>query len=189
MIGDRIIRLRGDSPSLVWPDTAIADRVAWCAELRRLTPDGLLSETDPADVRRMVRQLGEWSIAMLTARSAAATAFAQAQGWAYSPNAYPTARLVADPRERRHRPATTWDFRDDVFEHPDWFVLKGRPVAAVVHLYHELAIDALPNAIVVDRLPASWYYPQLTTAYVFRRATAVSSHWRQGRRRDGAADR
>jgi hypothetical protein len=66
-----------------------------------------------------------------------------------------------DPRKRLWRPC------DDVFEHPDWFLVGRHPVA-VVHLYNELDLANVPEGIIIDELPESWYYPGHTRAYVYR---------------------
>lgn len=57
-----------------------------------------------------------------------------------------------------------------MYSHPQWLKNGGRAAGVIVHLYNSIRLDEAPAEIVVDELPSSWYYPQLTTAYVLRPA-------------------
>jgi hypothetical protein len=147
-----IVRLRGDAEELVWPGAALRPHLDQRAWLRDVSPG---HDTSWANRRR-------WSDASLAAHAANVQAFAEAQGWRVS-KGFALDRLV------RRRASLLWpNWARDVVDHPDFFWRYQRSPALVVHLYGELVLDRVPDALVVDRLPESWYWPGMTTAYVFR---------------------
>lgn len=167
-----IIRLRGDAPLLVWPNGLDA-LLTRSADLRH-RPIRRVSAEEAAAHPGRYRPMREREAAIDEAHCEAAEVFGEAQGWTISRRGSP--RLLLSPRERYRGPRglPAWACRDDVFEHPDYYVVgrgrgRRRLVGAVVHLYRPLALDALPDEIVVDQLDASWYLPE-TYAYVLRPA-------------------
>ena len=104
-------------------------------------------------------------------RADAALAFADAQGWIRS-SGFSLYRLTPGV----HRPPQEgsipgWARDEAVIDHPEFFWQGHGAAGVVVHLYAtRIALDRIPEPIVVDQLPASWYYPPRTTAYVLRPA-------------------
>lgn len=157
--GVGICWLRGGAPLLIWPARTMKPIITTCTNLRE----------NPVDDG----EVWKWNRDIMRARGSAAKAFAEAQGWLAAERKYPVSRLVRYTRSRRGVQDHSWAFSDDTFDHGVWF-RAGRSVAGVVvHLYGNLALDAIPAGIVVDRLPRSWYCPQRTTAYIYRPAAAI----------------
>ena len=164
-------RLRGDAPEVVWPRSRrFAEALSWRRELRRMTPEHTGPEA-PAEEREMSERTHEdWWEAMGAWRSAAVDAFARANGWTRAKHELHPTRLLPPKLRKPADARRPWWHDDRVFEHPD-FLLQGRRIAGVVvHLYSPVALDRLPESIVVDELPSSWYWPGRTRAYLLRPA-------------------
>lgn len=104
----------------------------------------------------------------LTRSLPAASAFARANGWTLGrTDIAPTA--LGKGHTRRSALAA-WRATDlDLFEHADYFLAGSRRlVGAVMHMYGPMRIEDVPDFISVEELPASWYYPNITTAYLLR---------------------
>lgn len=152
---DLMVRLRGDAPDLVWPARTINPVVDRCAELRRVQPEESHRYEDYDERRAADALRRNWPTALLHARQDASKAFAAAQGWIPAGRDFPASRLVGEVRLRRRMRDLRWAQRSDTFDHEEWY-RAGRSVAGVVvHLYSDLALDAIPAGIVVDRLPRS----------------------------------
>ena len=174
MSHSRIVRLRGDGLALVWPED-IEPLIAQSARLRGRSPRRVPGDhPDVVANPERFRPLREWEAQLDEAQDDAAQGFGNAQGWRLGRCGSP--RLLLSPRDRRRMPRRlpAWSLRDDCYEHPDFFYVGRRLAAVVVHLYPMIALDGLPNAVVVDQLPSSWYYPDLTTAYVLRSANIAT---------------
>ncbi|HEU5185509.1 MAG TPA: hypothetical protein VFU01_13130 [Gemmatimonadaceae bacterium] len=167
-----IIRLRGDALSVVWPNT-LMPLVARSAELRE-RPIRRVSEEEARAQPGRYRPMSEWEATLDEAHRDTAEEFGAAQGWTLTRRGSPRRLLSLRERRRMPRGLPSWACREDVFEHPDYYVVgRGRGirrlVGAVVHLYTPtIVLDALPHELVVDKLPASWYMPDLTTAFLLR---------------------
>jgi hypothetical protein len=142
-----IIRLRGEAPDLVWPEAALRPHLTRRSELRDRRQEWCTSRPGQR----------EWYDANLAAHAVSVGVFAKAQGWRPS-RGFALNRLL--------RQCPRW--AADVVDHPDYFSEGRRSPAVVVHLYGTLALDDVPSAIVVDRLPESWYWPGQTIAYALR---------------------
>lgn len=172
MSSETIVRLRGDGPALIWPAAELRPHLDWCAEMWRLYPDPARHDDDATERRARGALATDWTRAIWSARSAALTEFATAQGWTPAARALPPSSLVPPPYRGSRGLVPGWARDLATWDHPEWLRTTDG-AAAVVHLYPDLALDRVPSGIVVDRLPTSWYWPRRTEAYVFRSASAV----------------
>ena len=186
-------RLRGDAPPLAWPVEPMYQyplkvmrlraRIAEQSEpdtrrvIQRGWRSGLPSVYHRLELERdrvrdacrvtsglppeIVRQFMRLDLLQHTCR----VEFGAAQHWRPTRQQYAPARILGVPL----RKGDPWWGPLDVWDHPEFFCDGNGLVAAVVHLYSEIALDAVPAGVVVDRLPVSWYYPQRCWAYVLRR--------------------
>jgi hypothetical protein len=179
-VKQKVVRLRGDAPEIVWTP-AMDRRIDVCHDLREFRPAQPPAEppewwpsSEPEERWMLILQEAEerheeWCAALLHARREAIETFAAAQGWLRADRDYPPQRLVLPKNRTLYRgPGTHWHFNDRLFEHPNWLRSARRMEGVVVHLYPKLDVSALPEEIIVDQLPRSWYYPRLTNAYLFR---------------------
>jgi hypothetical protein len=164
---DTILRLRGDAESVSWPAMLLAPLVDRCDELRARTPVSPSFEALPAERRAAHAYSRKWEWELTAAHQASVDAFAAAQGWTRAKTDFRVVRLLPPKMRTGGSLLPRW-VRDDVFEHPNWLRDGRRCAGVVVHLYREIRLDKLPEPIVVDELPRSWYYPQWTKAYLLR---------------------
>jgi hypothetical protein len=152
-----VTRLRGEAEPLAWPP-AIKPVIRQLAEL--------CEEGAPADSREM----REWQRVVDAARRQADAIFADAQGWRVR-GEFDYSRLL---RKRGKSWIPEWA---TVFDHPTFYQVPGRDIAMVIQPYRALSHDEIPEAITVDLLPDSWWWPFSvkgwpqgldTTAYVLR---------------------
>lgn len=152
-----VIRLQGDESILlpVW------DAIAMDPVIARI---GQLWEEQPPSKPYWIWR--DWAATLEVARATAWRLFAESNLWFVGTRQYDSSRLVhSHPRFMGER---QWDWNLD---HP--YTLKatrrGRiPLGVVAHFYSKIAMHELPKTVIVDELPASWYWPQRTRAYLVR---------------------
>jgi hypothetical protein len=147
-----VVRLRGEADELIWPGDALRQPLDHRARLRQASPG--------PDASWATRH--RWSAASMAVHASSVQVFAEAQTWHVS-EGFALNRLV---RKRATLLLPNW--ARDTVDHPDFFWQRRRSPALVVHLSGDLVLNTVPEKLVVDRLPESWYWPGTTTAYVFR---------------------
>ena len=155
----KLIRLRGEGPHLVWPEVALRPHLTRRSELRDCCPQ----RSTPCWERR------QWEAASVEAHEASVCVFAKAQGWRPSQE-FALERLLGKRGSLLWAEWATYD----VVDHPDYLCQGGHSPALVVHLYGSLVLERVPRTLIVDQLPESWYWPEITTAYVSRPALSVT---------------
>jgi hypothetical protein len=150
-------RLRGNGTKLQWSD-AIEAAIETC--------------------REVWRNYGakKWIYMREAASREAAKLFASLNGWTHRDAHVHLSRLMCSRCRREYErnrgrwgSSSTWMDQNGVVDHPQWFFIGRKVAACAVHLYSSgIKLNALPPCIDVDRLPNSFYYPDVTTGYLLR---------------------
>jgi hypothetical protein len=154
----KVQRVHGDGCDLVW-SVALSRLIARMSEAQ----DQFFGDHAEMNSRTHLYRRNRDAL-----RTQCAAAFADEQGWKPTRARFPFSRLGGTPPL-----GTVWfpsgEWGDSPFDHAERFVRDRRAVAMVIHLYAALPREPVFDAVTVDRLPASWYWPGHTDAYVLRR--------------------
>jgi hypothetical protein len=159
-----IIRIQGEAPPLFWtPEIDSALPAITAARLREHECYG--SGRDR-----------EWWEGFSAKRLAAGGVFAAAQGWTaipHQPGYMPSSFGVSQKEWNRWRRQSEHRRGRQVLsgptsDHAEAYRLGGHVVALVFHEYGKLLDAPIPEHLVIDVLPESWYWPSVTTAYCIR---------------------
>jgi hypothetical protein len=169
-MSDQVMRLQGDeSVALaIWESAVMTPAVEAVEAIIREAPQPPVPGATDVERRRYNCHDNDWAETLGVARANAWKLFAEMNGWRPSSHQYDPARLVHSSSRWSRDPL--W-VSGRTFDHPYAFKTAARysreVVGVSVHLYGDVDLERMPQSIVVDQLPLSWYQYG-TTAYLLR---------------------
>lgn len=164
----RVVRLRGDASTLVWPEREMDLAMGAARKLLRHKA----AEVVPRQRGQEYSEAREsrWQNVLRRSRTAGHIALAQANGWDVSDDAYRPLLLLRSAHRASAGHHLPWCFHAGLFEFPYWIRLAHDQAGVVVHLRERLELNSVPAELVVDQLPNSWHEPDVMNAYLLRPA-------------------